>query len=81
MLVYVNRIIIEFNNICIYTYICVCIHKYSYKFLLSRKIDSSDSIKYQLSLGKMINKYSIGMIVNGEESNGSNMTIKLSYEL
>ena len=34
MLVYVNRIIIEFNNICIYTYICVCIHKYSYKIFI-----------------------------------------------
>ena len=57
------------------------INKYSYKLLLSRKIDSSDSIKYQLSFGKMINKYFIGVIVNGEETNGSNMTIKLSYEL
>ncbi len=55
--------------------------KYSYKLLLSRKIDTSDHIKYQISVGKMINQFLIGIIITGEENKSSNMSIKLSYDL
>ena len=55
------------------------LNQYSYKLLLSRKIDTSDSVKYQISLNKMINDFIVGVIINGEENN--NIGIKLSYNL
>ena len=57
------------------------VNKYTYKFLLSRKIDISDAIKYQISIGRMVNQCLIGIIVSGEESKGNNMSIQLSYDL
>ena len=57
------------------------LNQYSYKLLLSRKIDISDAIKYQISIGKIVNQCLIGIIVTGEESKGNNMGIKLSYDL
>jgi len=57
------------------------LNQYSYKLLLSRKIDISDAIKYQISIGKMVNQCLIGIIVTGEENKGNNIGIKLSYEL
>jgi hypothetical protein len=57
------------------------LNKYSYKVLLSRKIDISDTMKYYLSIGKIVNEFLIGIIVTGEESRGNNIGIKLSYDL
>ena len=57
------------------------INKYNYKFLFSRKIHKSDFIKYEVILGKMINNFLVDIVIVGEESNGSNVGIKLSYQL
>jgi|TARA_B110000438_G_C15805444_1_gene647092 hypothetical protein len=57
------------------------LNKFSYKLLLSRKIDISDTMKYYISFGRVVNQYLIGIIVAGEESKGNNMSIKLSYNL
>jgi hypothetical protein len=57
------------------------LNQYSYKLLLSRKIDISDSVKYQISFNKMINHFIVGIIVNGEENKNNNVGIKLSYNL
>jgi len=57
------------------------INKYNYKFLFSRKIHKSDFIKYEVILGKMINNFLVDIVIVGEESNSSNVGIKLSYQL
>jgi len=57
------------------------LNKFSYKLLLSRKIDISDTMKYYISFGSVVNQYLIGIIFAGEESKGNNMSIKLSYNL
>ena len=57
------------------------VNNYSYKLLLSRKIDLSDSIKYQISIGRMINQYLVRVVVAGEKNKSNNMSIQLSYDL
>jgi hypothetical protein len=57
------------------------LNQYSYKVLFSRKIDISDSVKYQISLNKMINDFIVGVIINGEENSDINIGVKLSYSL
>ena len=54
---------------------------YSYKLLLSRKIESSDNIKYQLSVGKIINQWLVGIIITGEDNMSNNIGMQFSYDL
>tara|TARA_X000001036_G_scaffold401858_1_gene407246 strand:+ start:425 stop:1672 length:1248 start_codon:yes stop_codon:yes gene_type:complete len=54
---------------------------FSYKLLLSRKIDSSDFIKYQASIGKIINQYRLGFVVTGEKNKGNNISMQFSYDI
>lgn len=57
------------------------LNKYSYKLLLSRKVDIGDKIKYYFSIDKIFNQCLIGIIIAGEESRGNNISVKLSYNL
>ena len=57
------------------------LNQYRYKFLFSRKIDVSDSVKYHISLNKIVNDFVLGITINGEENTNSNIGIKLSYNL
>ena len=57
------------------------VNNYSYKLLLSRKIDSSDLIKYQASFGKMINQWLVKVVVTGEKNNSNNISMQLYYDL
>jgi hypothetical protein len=57
------------------------VNNYSYKLLLSRKIDSSDLIKYQASIGKMINQWLVKVVVTGEKNNSNNISMQLYYDL
>tara|TARA_B100001173_G_scaffold20819_1_gene16624 strand:+ start:1627 stop:2871 length:1245 start_codon:yes stop_codon:yes gene_type:complete len=57
------------------------LNQYSYKLLLSRKINTSDYIKYQISLNKMINDFIVGVTINGKEDKSNNIAIKLCYNL
>ena len=57
------------------------VEKYNYKFLLSRKINTSDHIQYQLVFGKMINQLSVEIFIVGEEDRSNNLGIKFSYNL
>ena len=57
------------------------LNNYSYKLLLSRKIDSSDLIKYQASIGKMINQWLVKVVVTGEKNNSNNISMQLYYDL
>ena len=54
---------------------------YSYKLLLSRKIESSDNIKYQLSVGKIINQWLVGIVITGEDNMSNNIGMQFSYDL
>jgi hypothetical protein len=56
-------------------------NKYNYKLLLSRKINKSDPIKYQISIGKAINQLLVKIVITGEENQSNNMSIKLFYYL
>jgi len=56
-------------------------NKYDYQFLLSRKINTSDSIKYKLSVDKIINHYLVGIVISGNEKGSKNIGIKFSYNL
>jgi len=55
------------------------INKYSYRLLASRRINLSDHIKYQISIGKMINELLIGVVFTGEKNMNNNVTLKISY--
>ena len=57
------------------------VNNYTYKLLLSRKIESADLIKYQVSIGKMINQWLIGVVVVGEQNKSNNISVKFSYDL
>ena len=57
------------------------LNQYSYKLLLSRKINTSDYIKYQISLNKMINDFIVGITIYGQEDKSNNIAIKLCYNL
>ena len=54
---------------------------YNYKVLLSRKIHTSDFIKYHVVLSKVVDKYLVDIIFSGEKNKKNNMGIKVSYNL
>ena len=54
---------------------------YSYKFLISRRINQSDTIKYKINFGKVINQYLIAICITGEEGREDNIGLQFSYSL
>ena len=55
--------------------------KYSYQLLLSRKINTFDSIKYKIVFGKKINKLFLDIFIVGEENQKKNVGVKIAYFL
>jgi len=55
--------------------------KYSYQLLLSRKINTFDSIKYKIAFGKKINKLFLDIFIVGEENQKRNVGVKIVYFL
>lgn len=53
--------------------------EYNYKLLLSRKIDQTDTINYQISLSKTIKDFLLGVVIDKEKK--YHIGFKLSYSL
>ena len=56
-------------------------NKYDYRLLASRRINKSDTLKYEISISKNANQLLIGLIIRGEEGQSNNLGVKISYEL
>jgi len=56
-------------------------NQYNYKLLLSRKINKSDPLKYEICISKNANQFLIGAIITGEEGQSNNLGVKISYQL
>jgi hypothetical protein len=55
--------------------------EYNYQLLFSRKIDTSDPIKYKIVFGKVVDSLLLNMFIIGEEGQKNNIGIDISYYL
>jgi len=57
------------------------LESYNYKFLLSKKINTSDDLKYKLVIEKAINQFLLKIFIVGEQNMSNSIGVNLSYSL
>ncbi len=55
------------------------INNYKFKILLSKRIDTNDSLKYLFSVGKVFQNFTTLIFINGSKS--KNVGLRINYDI